>query len=135
GLMFGWISGGDFGRALAGACVGATIGEVLAAASLILGSQPGIALVDGINLPYLAALGAGFGTLWAVALSRLMPLPLPGLLTSALAVAAAGAVLLRFTLADTGLLRRFEGHTRAVQALAFTADGSKLVSGGDDDAV
>src|SRR5262249_13885186 len=110
-------------------------GEILAAASLFLGSRPGVELPAGLELPYLAALGAGFGALWAIALSRLMPLPLPGLMTSALAVAAAGGVLLRFTLPDTGLVRRFEGHTRPVRAFALPPDGSKLISGGDDDAV
>jgi len=128
GLMFGWVSGGDFGRALAGAFVGATLGEVMAATALLLRHSQG-------DLPYLTALGAGFGVVWAIVLCRMLPLPLPGLLTSTLAVAAAGGLLLRFTLADTGLVCRFEGHTRAVRALAFSHDGSKILSGSEDQSV
>jgi hypothetical protein len=128
GLMFGWIGGGDFGRALAGAFVGATLGEAMAATSLVLGLLP-----EG--LPYLAGLGALLGALWALALSPMLRLPLPGVLTSVIAVAAAGGVLLRFTLADTGLVHRFEGHTRTVRALAFTPDGTKVISGSDDETV
>src|SRR5262249_3413229 len=128
GLMFGWASGGDFGRALAGAFVGAALGEAMAAISLVLGLLP-----EG--LPYLTGLGAVLGALWALALAPMLRLPLPGVLTSVVLVAAAGGVFLRFTLADTGLVHRFAGHTRAARALAFTSDGTAVISGGGDELV
>ncbi len=126
GFMFGWVSG-SLGRGVAGALIAATLGVGIAALAL----APGTAGA----LPYLLALGAAFGAVWALGVTRVLQLPLPGVLASALVVAAGAAALYYFTAADTGLVAKMRGHDDSVRCIAFLADGKRVVSGSDDESV
>ncbi len=127
GLVSGWLQGGNFLGGLAGAAAAAVGGEALAAALL------GMARWETSSpLLHFLLLATVLGALWFVAFPLLRKSPGEVLLL-ALLIGAAVPLLLWRTLADTGELRVFEGHTGPVTCLALGPDGRQFLSAGPGD--
>jgi WD40 repeat protein/tRNA A-37 threonylcarbamoyl transferase component Bud32 len=126
GFAVGWGEGEHFARGVAGLLLGAVLGEVVAGVLILWPSF-------GLDRTLLWFAGAGLGVLWSLGLSRLLFAPLVGVTGSALLIAAALPVLMFFTVASTGEVRRFAGHTKAVRHVVPSPDGLQALSASEDD--